>query len=298
MASRRVFLTFLVLDGGLAGTIYALVALAFVVVYKASRVVNFALGEWLGVGSRLVACGVNTFGLGLGGALGVASAGMVAFALAFNRAVVRRLSTQPLISSIMMTLGLGIVMRGAAAIAFAGVPADVSLPLPRELLSVGGVPLAGEKVVAALVAAACIGALTWFFRASRTGLALRAIASDRQTAAAVGIDVDRHHAIAWGLVAVLSVVAGTLWAVVAGPGFSVVVLGLRVFPIVIVGGLDSLHGTIVGALGIGIVESLSAGYLDPVLGAGFSQLTPYVVLLVVLLVRPQGLFGTPPVERI
>ena len=105
MASRRVFLTFLVLDGGLAGTIYALVALAFVVVYKASRVVNFALGEWLGVGSRLVACGVNTFGLGLGGALGVASAGMVAFALAFNRAVVRRLSTQPLISSIMMTLG-------------------------------------------------------------------------------------------------------------------------------------------------------------------------------------------------
>jgi branched-chain amino acid transport system permease protein len=287
-----------VLDGALAGAIYALVALAFVVAYKACRVVNFALGEWLAVGSRLVAFGVQTFGLGLVGAVGVGFAGMIAFALAFSGTVLRRLSGQPLIAWIMVTLGLGMFMRGTGAIVFAGVHADFTLPLPRNLPRISGVPLSGEKLAAAFVAIVCIATLTWFFRASRTGLALRAIANDERMAAAVGIDVERHHAITWALVGVLSVMAGTLWTIAAGGGFSVVLLGLRVFPIVIVGGLDSIPGTILGAFGIGVIESLTAGYIDPLVGAGFSQLTPYVVLLIVLTLRPQGLFGTPRVERI
>jgi branched-chain amino acid transport system permease protein len=285
-------------DGALAGAIYALVALAFVVVYKAARMANFALGEWVMLGSRIVASGIHVFGLGLGGALGLACAGMVGMAVVFNRAVLRRLSGQPLISFIMVTLGLGILMRGAATIVFAGIPADIALPIPGDVLVMGGVPFSAGKLIAAVIAVMCIAALSWFFQGSRTGLALRAIASDRQIAMAVGIDLHRHFAIAWALVGVLSGVAGTLWTVVAAGGFSVALLGLRVFPIVIVGGLDSIHGTIIGALGIGILESLVAGYLDPVVGGGFSHVASYLVLLIVLFVRPYGLFGRPDVERV
>jgi branched-chain amino acid transport system permease protein len=293
-----VFLAVLLVDGALAGAIYALVALAFVIVYKASRMVNFALGEWVMLGSRIVASGVHGLGLGLAGALGVGCGAMVGFAVAFNAIVLRRLAGQPLISFIMVSLGLGILIRGVTGLVFAGIPGGVVVPLPRDVLSVGGVPVATEKLVAAAIAVACIIALTWFFRTSRTGLALRAIASDQQVAMSIGIDLQRHFAIAWSLVGVLSVVAGVLWTVVAGGGFGLVLLGLRVFPIVIVGGLDSIPGTVVGALGIGILESLAAGYLDPLVGGGFSQVAGYLVLLIVLFVRPHGLFGGPIPERI
>lgn len=292
------FLIALVVDGALAGAIYALVGLAFVVVYKASRMVNFALGEWLMVAARLVATGLHPLGLGLGGALGFGGAAMVALALAFNRVVLRRLVGRPLISLIMVTIGVGILMRGAAAIVFAGVPRGIALPLPAGPLVVHGLRLAPDKLVAAAVGAVCIVLLTWFFRRSRTGLALRAIADDQQAAMAVGIDLDRHFAFTWAMLGVLSVLAGALWAVVGGGGFGIALLGLKVFPIVIIGGLDSVPGTIVGALGIGVLESLAAGYLDPLVGGGFSNIASYLVLLAVLFVRPYGLFGRPDVERI
>ncbi len=292
------FLAFLVVDGALSGAIYALVALAFVVVYKASRMMNFAVGEWAMLASRLVASGLHTFGLGLGGALGVGCAGMVAVAVAFNRLILRRLFGQPLISLIMVTIGLGILMRGSAALVFAGIPAGIALPIPLEPHVIHGVPIAAEKLVAAAMAAVCIVALGWFFHGSRTGLALRAIANDQQVAMAVGIDLHRHFAITWALVGVLSVLAGTLWTFASGGGFGIELLGLRLFPIVIVGGLDSIPGTIVGALIIGIVESLTAGYLDPLVGGGFSHVASYLVLLAVLFVRPYGLFGRPDIERV
>jgi branched-chain amino acid transport system permease protein len=114
----------------------------------------------------------------------------------------------------------------------------------------------------------------------------------------VGIDVHRHLAIAWGMVGVLAVIGGTLWTLVTGGGFSLVLLGLKVFPIVVIGGLDSIAGSIVGAVAIGVLESLTAGYVDPLLGAGFSSVAPYVLLLGVLFVRPQGIFGRPEARRV
>jgi len=292
------FLVFLVVDGVLVGAIYALVALAFVVVYKASRMINFAVGEWMMLGSRMVAAGSHAFGLGLGGALGVACVGAVAVAIAFNRVVLRRLFSRSLLTLIMVTIGLGIFMRGSAALVFAGLPAGIASPLPLDAVVVYGVPVSAEKLVAAAIAGVCIAALSWFFHASRTGLALRAIANDQQVAMAVGIDVHRHFAITWGLVGILSVLAGTLWSYVSGGGFSVELLGLKVFPIVIIGGLDSLPGTILGALAIGILESLTAGYVDPLVGGGFSHIASYLVLVATLFVRPYGLFGRPDIGRV
>lgn len=286
------------MDGVLAGAVYTPIALAFVVVYKASRMINFALGEWVMVASRLVATGMHALGLGLAGALGVACAGMVALGLVFNRVILRRLVGQPLISFIMVTLGVGALMRGAAAFVFSGIPTRISLSIPQEPLVVHGVPVAADKLVAAVIALVCVAAVSLFFRLSRTGVALRALADDQMAAMAVGIDIHRYFAITWTMVGVLSVCAGTLWALVSGGGFGMVLVGLKVFPIVIIGGLDSIPGAIAGAVVVGVLESLSAGYVDPLLGGGFSNVASYLVLIAMLFVRPHGMFGQPAVERV
>ena len=292
------FFAALLVDGLLASAIYALVALAFVVVYKASGAINFALGELAMLGSRLVATGIHAMELGLAGAIGFASAGMVAVALAFNRLVLRHMVGRPLIALIMVTLGLGALLRGAAPLVFGAVPGVILLPIPADPLDVHGVLVPAGRLVAAAIAIICITAVTAFFRFSRTGLALRAISEDQQVAMAMGIDVRGHLALTWAMVGVISVFAGALWTAVSGGGLGVVIIGLKVFPILVIGGLDSVPGIMVGAVLIGVLESLAAGYLDPLLGAGFSSIAPYLLLLAVLLVRPHGMFGRPRIERV
>ena len=292
------FLISLLLDGILSGAVYTLIALAFVVVYKASRMINFALGEWAMLGSRLSATGTYAMGLGLAGGIGFGCAGTVAVALVFNRLVLRRLVGQPLISAIMVTLGLGALMRGAAPLVFGDTPYAVAVPLRPDPIALAGVLLATEKVLAATIAAVCVAAVSLFFRLSRTGIALRAIADDQQGAMAAGINVHPHFSIAWALMGLISVLAGSLWALVSGGGFGVVLVGLKVFPIVILGGLDSIPGTIVGAMVIGTMESLTAGYLDPLVGAGFSSVASYLLLIAALFARPYGIFGRPAIERV
>jgi branched-chain amino acid transport system permease protein len=282
------FFAALVIDGALAGIIYALAALAFVLVYKASRMINFALGEWMMFGALLTAAGGMIF----------AAAGMVALAALFNRLVLRHLTARPVISSIMVTLGLGAMMRGTASFLVAATPKPIGLPIPGRALDLAGNRIPADKLTAAAVAALCIAGLAWFYRRSRTGLALRAIADDPQAAMSAGIDLDRHRLIVWGLTGTIALVAGILWTLATGGGFGVALVGLKVFPIVIVGGLDSIPGAIAGALAIGILESLGAGYLDPALGGGFGNIASYLALLAMLAVRPQGLFGQPQIERV
>jgi branched-chain amino acid transport system permease protein len=288
----------LVVDGALAGALYAPLALSFVVVYRASRMLNFAVGEWVMLAARFVTFGLHALGLGLPAALLAGGVGMAAVGVAFNRLVLRRLVGQPLISVIMVTLGLGALVRGATRLIFADVPGGIALPGPADPFVIAGVAVGADKLAAAIVAAACTAVVAWLLHGSRTGVALRAIADDQQAAMSAGIDLHRHFAITWALAGVVSVLAGTLWTIVAGGGLGIVLVGLRVFPIVIVGGLDSIAGAIVGALIVGVLESLAAGYVDPLLGGGFSLIASYVVLLAVLFVRPYGLFGRPDVRRV
>jgi branched-chain amino acid transport system permease protein len=227
-----------------------------------------------------------------------ACSGMTALAFAFSRLVLRRMTAPPVITLIMLTLGLGAVMRGVGVVIFAGVPSAIYLPIPIEPFFIGRVPIAPDKLVAAFVAAFCIALVGAFYRRSRTGLALQAIADDRQAAMSVGIDVDHHFLIVWAIAGVISVAAGVLWTFVAGGGFGVALVGLKVFPIVIIGGLDSIPGAIVGAMIIGVLESLGAGYLDPRLGGGFGNIASYLLLIAVLIARPAGLFGRPRIERV
>jgi branched-chain amino acid transport system permease protein len=275
-----------------------LIALTFVVVYKSSRMINFALGEWIMFGALLAATGQQAIGLGSAGGIVFAIAGMAALGIAFNMIVVQRLANRPAIALIMVTIGLGALMRGTATLIFAGKSGALQLPLPTDPLVAYGVPIAREKLIAAAIAAIVIALVTWFYQRSRTGVALRAIADDPQAAMASGIDLSRLFALVWALAGAISVAAGTLWVFCAGAGFGVALVGLKIFPIVIIGGLDSLPGTIIAAMLIGILESLGAGYLDPQLGGGFGIIASYLLMMAMLMARPYGLFGQAPAERI
>jgi branched-chain amino acid transport system permease protein len=292
------FFVTLLVNGILGGAIYALIALAFVVVYKSSRMINFAVGEWVMFGSLLVATGLHILALGLGAAIILASAVMIGLACVFGHLVLRRLTDRPLAAMIMITLGLGALMRGIAALVFTQVPGAIPLPMPAEPVMLYGVIVPVDKLIAACVAALCIATVSWFYRASRTGLALRAMADSRSLAGAMGINVQRHLTLTWGITGVIAVIAGVLWTFVAGGGISVVLVGLKIFPIVIIGGLDSIVGTIVGAMIIGIIESLTTGYLDAHLGGGFSTVAASLMLIVALMVRPYGLFGQAQDARV
>jgi branched-chain amino acid transport system permease protein len=241
---------------------------------------------------------VHAGGLGLGGALAAACGGMIAFALLFTRVVVRPLVGRPLIALVMVTLGLAALLRGAMPFAFAGIPRRLDVPIASDALAAYGLLVAPEKVVAAAVAVVAIVAIASFFHWSRTGIALRAIADDQQSAIAMGIDVPAYLGVAWAGAGVIAVLAGALSMAVGGGGMGLVVLGAKVFPIVVIGGLDSVAGTIVAAVVIGMLESLVAGYLDPIVGAGFHGVASYVALIAMLCVRPYGLFGRADVARV
>jgi branched-subunit amino acid ABC-type transport system permease component len=197
------------------------------------------------------------------------------------------MTAPPVITLIMITLGLGAVLRGLGAVIFARVPGAISLPIPADPIIIDGVPIATDKLVAAIVAALCIALVGTFYQYSRTGLALQALADDRQTAMSVGIDIDHHLLIVWAIAGVISVAAGVLWTFVSGGGFGVALVGLKVFPIVIIGGLDSILGAIVGAMIIGVLESL-APVISTLASAADSATSPHISCL------SRGWWHAPP----
>ena len=274
----------LLLDGFLTGAVYALISLAFVVVYKASRMINFALGEFIMLASKLAATGAHVLGLGWLGGIGFGCVGMAAFAMGFNRWVLRRLIGRPLISFIMVTIGLGIFLQAAIIFVFSGAPSAIQLPIGDA---------SEDDCIRAAVSIVTIAAVWCFFQYSRTGLALRAIADDQQAAMLVGINLHQYFTVTWAMAGVICVIAGAL----SGGGFSLLLVGLKVFPIVIIGGLDSIPGVIIGAIFIGLLESLAAGYINPLV-TGFSTVCAYLILLIILFIRPYGLFGKPEIERV
>jgi branched-chain amino acid transport system permease protein len=292
------FFLSLLIEGALAGTLYALVALAFVIVYKASRVINFALGEWVMLAALMLAAAIHTLNLELAAAITIACAGMFVFAFVFNMLVLRHLVGQPVIALLMVTLGLGVLIRGAAQLTFSDVPTGISLPIAADPLIVGGLHVPGEKLVAAVIAGLSISLVAWFHQRSRTGVALRAMADDQQVAMAMGIDVQRHLLIVWCIAGAVCVLAGALWTYIMGGGFGLGLVGLKIFPIVIIGGLDSIPGTIIAAVFVGVLESLATAYLDPHLGGGCGVLAAYLALIAMLFVRPSGLFGSAQVQRV
>jgi branched-chain amino acid transport system permease protein len=292
------FTVILITNGVLIGLMYSLIALGFVLVYKATDAINFAQGEFVMLAGFVVAGLLVLMGAPFWIGVLVAIAGMIAFGFGLERAVLRPLIGRPIISVIMATIGLAAVLRGVAPLFLGAETRSIALPVSDEPLQLGGIMLPPLQLVGAIVSLAFLALFTWFFMRSRMGVAMRAVADNQQVAMAMGINVQRYFAIAWGMAGIVSALGGVVWGSLLGVDVHLALVGLKVFPVVILGGLDSIAGAIIGGLIVGIVENLAAGYLDPLVGGGTKDFAPYVLMIVMLMFRPYGIFGKRKIERV
>ncbi len=292
------FTLVLVTNGLLIGLMYSLIALGFVLVYKATDAINFAQGEFVMLAGFIMAGAVVLGGAPFWVGVVITVASMVAFGFGLERVVLRPLIGRPIIAVIMATIGLASVLRGAAPFFFGAETRSLALPIADEPIALGFVNLPPVQVVGALLSLGFLAAFSWFFLQSRMGVAMRAVADNQQVAMAMGIHVERYFAIAWGMAGVVSALGGLAWGALLGVDVHLALIGLKVFPVVILGGLDSVVGAIVGGLIVGLVENLAAGYLDPLVGGGTKDVAPYVLMILMLMIRPYGIFGKRKIERV
>jgi branched-chain amino acid transport system permease protein len=291
-----------VLAGGLlAGVMYALVALGFVLIYKASGVFNFAQGAMVFFAAltfvSLVERGWN-FWL----ALVVTLAVMVVLGLATERVVLRPLVNQPQITLFMATIGLTFVLEGLSQLIWGSQPHGLELGIPdvpMEWLSQKwNINISQFDLFAAFVAGLLVAVLAVFFQKTRIGRALRAVADDHQAALAVGIPLQHIWAIVWAVAGFVALVAGLMWGVRNGVQFALTFVALKALPVLLIGGFESIPGAILGGLIIGATEKLAEVYVGPFFGGGIESWFAYVVALLFLLVRPEGLFGEKHIDRV
>jgi branched-chain amino acid transport system permease protein len=292
------FTLVLLTNGVMIGLMYALIALGFVLIYKATDAINFAQGEFVMFAAFIAAGAAAIAGAPFWVSALLAITGMIALSFGLERAVLRPMIGRPVIAVVMATIGLAAVLRGSATMAFGGGTRAIVMPISDDPIDIGPVLLSPVQLVGAAVSLVFLGGFTWFFLKSRIGVAMRAVADSQQVAMAMGINVRRYFALAWALAGIVSALAGIVWGSMLGVDNQLALVGLKVFPVVILGGLDSIAGAIVGGLIVGIVENLAAGYLDPYVGGGTKDFAPYVLMILVLMVRPEGLFGRRRIERV
>jgi branched-chain amino acid transport system permease protein len=288
----------LFVNGLMIGMMYALVALGFVLIYKATSVVNFAQGELVMFGGYVAAALIALYHLPLAIAIPVLLGTMVLLGFVLERVVLRPLVGQQVISVVMVTIGLAQVLQGSAALVWGAQTKNIPLPIRLEPYIIWEIYISPINIVAALVSAGFLVAFAWFFRKSRMGIAMRAVANDQQAAMAVGISVRFVFALSWAIAGLAAALGGLLWGNIVGVDTQLALVGLKVFPAVILGGLDSVPGAIVGGLMIGAIESVAAGYVDPYVGGGTKDFLPYVLMILALMIRPYGFFGREIIERV
>jgi len=292
------FTLLLITNGVMIGLMYTLIALGFVLVYKATDAINFAQGEFVMFAGFIAAAAAYFAGLSFWICALLAIAGMAAFGFGLERVVLRPLIGRPMIAVIMATIGVASVLRGSATLAFGAGTRAINMPVSDDPIFLGPLMFPPVELVGASVSLVFLAAFTWFFLRTRMGVAMRAVADSQQVAMAMGINVRRYFAFAWALAGVVSALAGLVWGAMIGVDNQLAVVGLKVFPVVILGGLDSIIGAVVGGLIVGVAENLAAGYLDPYVGGGTKDFAPYVLMIVALMIRPYGIFGRRLIERI
>ena len=290
----------LLLNGVSLGAIYALIALGFVVIFKASEVVSFMHGALLLLGAFLIA--ELDSRLGFWGAAVVGVIGTAAAALLVERVLINRLRGAPVISLAILTIGVDIIIVTEITRRIGSDILNVAHPWGGRVVHLGSVGITANRLLAIAVAAVLIALFFLAFKFSSWGVAMRASAEDGEAAALMGIRQGRVSMVAWGVAGALAAVAGLFLVGAPTPGVTpgIEAVALRAFPAAIIGGLDSTGGALVGGLIVGVTESLAAGYQDQIafLGRGFGDVVPYIVMVVVLLVRPSGLFGTRELTRV
>ena len=291
-----------VLGGLMSGVLYSLVALGLVLIFKASGVFNFAQGAMVLFAALSLVRLMEKMPFVV--ALAVTVAIMVAVAWLIERLVLRRLVNQEGIVLFMATLGIAYFLDGLGQTIWGSDIYTLNVGMPKEpkiLLEgtfEGGILVSMEDVYAAVIAATLVGLLALFFQKTATGRALRAVADDHQAAQSIGIPLNRIWVIVWSVAGIVALVAGIIWGSKLGVQFSLQLVALKALPVVILGGFTSIPGAIIGGLIIGVGEKLSEVYAGPFLGGGIEIWFAYVLALVFLLVRPQGLFGEKIIDRV
>jgi branched-chain amino acid transport system permease protein len=285
----------LTLTGLTSGAVYALVAVGFVLIYKSSDVINFAQGEFLLIGAYLAYFFMGQ--LGLHWSIGIILTIIVAAGLGviIERLVLRPLIGEPIISVIMVTIGLASLLKAIVGGIWGINPQVFPAFIPKNEVHILNAVVTTDKLWAIGIALAFLLIFTVFFRYNKEGIAMRAVADDQQAALSMGISVQRIFALAWSIAAMTAAVAGIIVANVLEVSPNLSGVGLHVFPVVILGGLDSIPGALIGAVIIGLLEAYAGGYVGD---GSLAQVISYIVLLVILMVRPYGLFGQEIIERV
>jgi len=292
------FLLLLLSNGILIGLMYALIALGFVLVYKATDAINFAQGEFVMIAALVVAVSLGAGGMPLWLAIVLGLASMVAFGFALERVMLRRLIGRPVVAVVMATIGLAAILRGIGPSTLGAGTKTLPLPISDEPFVLGPLFIPPIQLLGAVVSLLFLTGFGWFFLKSRKGIAMRAVADNQQVAMAMGINVERYFGLAWAMTGVVSALGGIIWGNLLGVDVNLSLVGFKVFPVVILGGLDSIPGAIIGGLIVGVVENVAAGYVDPYVGGGTKDFAPYVLMILALMIRPYGIFGKKIIERV
>jgi branched-chain amino acid transport system permease protein len=296
MSGELLFAVELAVSGLLVGVMYSLVALGFVLIYKASAVFNFAQGA-MTLFAALALVGFIP-AVGLVAALVAVLVLMALLALGIERLILRPLVARPPLSLFMATIGLGFFLEGFSQALWGTQPRGLDIGIPDTPFEVAGIFMSRLDLVSALAAAVLVLALVWFFQHTTIGLGLRAVSDDHEAALAVGIPLRQAWTVTWAIAGTVAVVAGVLWGTRLGVQFSLSLVALKALPVLIIGGLESIPGAIIGGLIVGATERLAGGFIDPYVGGGVKDFSPYLLALVFLIFRPYGLFGREIIERV
>jgi branched-chain amino acid transport system permease protein len=287
----------LLINGALTGLMYSLAALGIVLIYKSAGVPNLAHGAMIMLGAYIIYVFAGLTGMPLWLAIPLAAVAMFGFGLVCERFLLRRMVGQPIIMIVMLTLGLEVFLRGLAPGILGASPKTLNLGIPLTPIIVEGVFVNRSYLYGGLVAVAMIAASLLFFQ-TRLGTKLRAVSDDHVSSWSVGISVERAIGVSWGLAGISAVAAGALWGASQGIDWTLSTLLFPAIAVVILGGLDSVWGVLVGGLLVGILGSVVPGYLDPLVGGGTRDVVTSLIILLTILVRPYGIFGREDIERV
>ena len=291
----------LVVSGIVVGSIYALSALGFVLIYKSSKVLNIAHGQIIAAGAFITYALTGMVGIPIYISFLLSMVITFFLAMSVERIFLRRLIGEPIISVIMVTIGLMSILDGLIFLTpFGSENFSFPLFLPQDLISFGGVSISWTQLVGVIVTFLMIGGFSWFFKKSTVGISMRAVSDDQFASMSVGISVPRVFGLAWATAGLSAAAAGVIIGNITGLNFDTLqAFGITVFPVVILGGLDSILGAVVAGIIMGLIQQFASGYLDGNWGLnGTAEVLPYIILLIILLFKPHGLFGIHEIERV
>jgi branched-chain amino acid transport system permease protein len=292
-----IFLQLLV-SGLATGGVYALIALGFVLIYKATRIINFATGEFMMIGAYLCYSFLALSGIPVIPTFILVMLCAAILGFLVERTILRHMLGQPIISVIMVTIGLSSILMGLVEMIWTSQFQSFPPLFPRAPLNLGFAVVRSTLAYGFAISMAAVAIFALIFKYAKVGVAMRATATDQMAAFSMGINVKTMFTFAWALGAIAAALGGVIVGNIGGISPVLGAVGLKIFPVVILGGLDSIGGAVLGGFIIGVLENLAGGYLDPYFGGGVKEVAPFVFMVLILLIKPYGLFGKQDIERL